>query len=48
MTTIQSTEQTSKHRRFAAVMAAVLLLTALSGCVVRPIGFDHPHYWRGY
>jgi hypothetical protein len=49
MTITPSTAQAPKHRRFAAVMAAVLLVTALSGCVVRPIGYwgdDHRHYWH--
>jgi len=35
MTIAQSPIREPKHRRFAAVMAAVLLMSALSGCVVR-------------
>ncbi len=39
--------QVPKHRRFLAFMAAAVLLTALSGCVVEPVGYyGHPHYWH--
>jgi hypothetical protein len=48
MNIAQPRAQAHKHRCFAAVMAAALLLSALGGCVVRPIGYwgpDHPRYY---
>ena len=49
MTITRSTRQAPAHRRFAAIMAAALLLSALTGCVVRPIGYccyEHPGYYH--
>ncbi len=51
MTTAVSPRPSSKHRTVSAVLTAIVLLSALSGCVVRPIGYwddDHPHhhYWH--
>jgi hypothetical protein len=41
-----------KARRFSAVVAALALAAALTGCIVVPdggprYGYYHPHYWHG-
>ena len=39
----------SKPRRFAALFAALTLVTALSGCVVYPVGYGGGyHHHEGY
>lgn len=41
---------TAKARRFSAVVAALALAAALTGCVVVPegphYGYYHHHYWH--
>jgi len=43
--------QAPKKRGFVALVAALTLAAALSGCVVYPAGpgyYGHPHYWHGH
>ncbi len=44
---------TTKVRHFSALIAALALVVALTGCVVYPAGprygyYGHPHYWHGW
>jgi hypothetical protein len=47
MTTAVSPRQASKRRKVGFVLTALVLLSALSGCVIEPYGYDRPHhYWH--